>query len=285
MNKELLETIQRKLEVKITKTEQVFGGDTNQTYVLHTAEKNLFLKLNSNNNPAMFETEFAGILLLKNSNTIKVPLPILNGSINQQQYLVMEYLPKETAGESFWTTFGHQLAALHKNTNEHFGLAYDNYIGSLPQSNKQTTTWTEFYATQRILLLIKIAFDAKKCDSSDTRMVEKFCNKLDALFSKEQPSLLHGDLWSGNFMATINNKPAVFDPAIYYGHREMDIGMSLLFGGFDKTFYSHYNEAWPLEKDWIKRVDVTQLYPLLVHLNLFGGHYYNSVREILKKYS
>jgi fructosamine-3-kinase len=285
MDKALLEHLQRELEIKITKAEQVFGGDINETYVLHSSNKKLFLKLNSDDRPDMFEKEFAGLELLGSTNAILVPKPVTHGRIGKQVYLTMEYLEKGSAVPESWKMFGRQLAALHKNTTVKFGLDHDNYIGSLPQPNKQCSTWSEFYAEQRILFLVKMAFDDKRCDSSDTRMAERLCSKLDSLFPNEQPSLLHGDLWSGNYMIAQEGKPAIYDPAVYYGHREMDIGMSMLFGGFDKLFYSYYNEAWPLENQWEQRIDLTQLYPLLVHLNLFGGHYYNSVRDILKRYS
>jgi fructosamine-3-kinase len=285
MNKALLEHLQRMLEIKITKIEPVSGGDINEAFVLHTSDRKLFLKLNDDGNPDMFEKEFAGLALLKNSNTITVPEPFQQGTYNKQIFLVTEYIEKGIITPGFWRTFAHQLSALHKNTAEQFGLSHDNYIGSLPQRNKQCNTWSEFYAEHRILFLIRMAFDEKKCDSSDTKMAERLCSKLDSLFPKEQPALLHGDLWSGNYMINKNNEAVIYDPAVYYGHREMDIGMSLLFGGFDKSFYSFYNEACPLEKDWMKRIDLTQLYPLLVHLNLFGGHYYNSVRDVFKKYN
>jgi fructosamine-3-kinase len=285
MNKALLWQLEKELAIKITKTEQVFGGDINQTYVLHSPVSKLFLKLNTDNNGDIFEKEFAGLALLRNTKAITVPQPLVHGKVEKQIYLVMEYIEKGNAGIDFWQSFGHQLALLHNNTAELFGLDHDNYIGSLSQQNKQSDNWSEFYAAQRILFLIKMAFDEQRCDSSDTKMAEKLCGKFDALFPRERSSLLHGDLWCGNYMINEEGCATIYDPAVYYGHREMDIGMTLLFGGFDKTFYSHYNEAWPLEKCWEERVDLTQLYPLLVHLNLFGGHYYNSVRVILKRYS
>jgi fructosamine-3-kinase len=285
MNKALPEHLEKELEIKITKTEQVFGGDINETYVLHTSQMKLFLKLNADEKADMFEKEFRGLNLLRSTKAIAVPRPLKDGTFEKQIYLVMAHIEKGSPTTGFWRIFGHRLAALHRNTATRFGLDHDNYIGSLPQPNSQCSTWNTFYAEQRILFLIRMAFDDKKCDSSDTRMAERLCNKLDSLFPDEPASLLHGDLWSGNYMIGKDGLPVIYDPAVYYGHREMDIGMSLLFGGFDPSFYSHYNEAWPLEKSWRDRVDLTQLYPLLVHLNLFGGHYYNSVREILKKYS
>lgn len=285
MDKELLQEIERKIQVSITKAEQVCGGDINQTFILHSAETKFFLKFNSADNEDMFEKEFKGLELLRTSNVIAVPQPLITGKLNKHIYLLMECIEKGSASTNFWQGFAQQLASLHRNTSDKFGLDHNNYIGSLAQPNKQTNYWSEFYAEQRILHLVRKAYDDKKCDHSDIRMTDRLCSKLDTLFPVEPASLLHGDLWSGNFMINQKGYPVIYDPAVYYGHREMDIGMSLLFGGFDKRFYDYYNEAWQLEKHWESRVLLTQLYPLLVHLNLFGGHYYHSVRDILKQYS
>jgi fructosamine-3-kinase len=282
---EILKEIERELHLSITKREQVYGGDINETFILHSSDTKFFLKFNSDDKEDMFEKEFSGLELLRSSNAITVPQPIITGKSQTHIYLVMECIDKRNYTPDFWQHFAQQLAALHKTNADTFGLDHDNYIGSIHQKNKQSAVWSEFYAEQRILYLIRKAFDDKKCDSTDIRMADRLCSKLDSLFPAEPPSLLHGDLWSGNFMINTKGQPVIYDPAVYYGHREMDIGMSLLFGGFDKKFYSHYNETWPMEKHWESRIELTQLYPLLVHLNLFVGHYYESVRDILKKYS
>jgi fructosamine-3-kinase len=291
MNKEVLEHISKSLSkhlnssITVKAVQQVHGGDINQTYILETNDQNIFLKLNDNSKPDMFEKEFNGLQLLRSTNAITVPQPFIHGSFEDEIYLVMQSIEKGVPAINFWKSFAYELAALHRNSNEQFGLNENNYIGSLPQRNDQCKTWTEFYATQRILFLIKMAFDDKKCERTEIQLAEKICNKLDDLFPSEPSSLLHGDLWSGNFMVDTEGKAVIYDSAVYYGHREMDVGMTLLFAGFDKSFYEHYNEAFPLEKGWRQRVELTQLYPLLVHLILFGGHYYNSVRNILKKFA
>jgi fructosamine-3-kinase len=124
----------------------------------------------------------------------------------------------------------------------------------------------------------------QKCSAEDLKSAEKICSKFDSLFPPEPPALLHGDLWSGNFVANKNGDPVIYDPAVYYGHREMDIAMTLLFGGFDSSFYHYYNEAYPLPYLWKERIKLCQLYPLLVHLALFGGNYYGSVKNIITLY-
>jgi fructosamine-3-kinase len=282
---ELLALLEHELHVKITHDERVHGGDINETFILYSGKGRLFLKLNNKDSAGMFEKEYKGLEILGNTKAITVPRPFFTGSAAGHICLVMECIEKGKAASDFWQVFGAQLAALHKNSNEYFGLDHHNYIGSLAQRNERHDSWATFYAEQRILFLVRKAFDEKKCDINDTRAAERLCNKLGALFPAEQPALLHGDLWSGNYLTGHTGMPVIFDPAVYYGHREMDIGMSLLFGGFDTSFYEHYNEAWPMEKHWRQRTDLTQLYPLLVHLILFGGHYYHPVKDTLKKYS
>lgn len=284
MDKGLLQHLQQTLDAGPLKAERVFGGDINETWLLQGDERKYFLKLNEAAGPGMFNAEKRGLELLRDTGAIAVPQPLLEGSLDQQRYIVMEYLEKGQTSASFWLEFGRRLAALHRNSAARFGLDHDNYIGSLPQRNIFADSWSAFYAEHRILCMLRLAYDQRKCESADTRMAERLCARLDSLFPGEPPSLLHGDLWSGNYMVAKDGHPCIFDPAVYYGHREMDLGMSLLFGGFDRSFYDHYNDSWPLEKGWRERVELTQLYPLLVHLVLFGGHYHQSVKAVLKRY-
>lgn len=271
--------------INITNHKQVFGGDINQTFQLQTNIGFLFLKINDGSLKDMFEKEFAGLQLLYETQTIKIPKPILYGSLDHAIFLLTEFTQKGNPSKNFWQTFAQQLAGLHKHSNEKFGLNTDNYIGSIPQKNNFCDTWTEFYATQRILPLARLAFNQNKFSKRDLLLIEKLCNRFDGLFPKEKPSLIHGDLWSGNFMSDENGAPVIYDPAIYYGNREMDIAMSLLFGGFDKNFYDYYTEVFPLQPGWKERVKLCQLYPLFVHLILFGDHYYNSVINIIGIYN
>ena len=199
-----------------------------------------------------------------------------------RQYLLLEWMQKGVISNGFWERFGKSLAGMHKKQQEHFGWEEDNYIGSLEQSNTPMDTWPQFYANARILPLVKKLFDSGSYTSKDTLIAESLCKKLPALFPEEAPSLLHGDLWAGNFMILPNGNAGLYDPAVYCGHREMDLGMTLLFGGFDSRFYLSYDQHFPLENGWKSRLPLTQLYPLLVHALLFGGHYIGSTREILK---
>jgi fructosamine-3-kinase len=271
--------------VQVTNYSQVFGGDINSTYVLSTNEDNYFIKLNTIAFDDMLKKERDGLLLLRTANTpLKIPEPKLQGTFEQQSFLLMEYLDKGSESKSLWQQLATGLAQLHQITQDHFGLYHNNYIGTVFQNNTTATTWAQFYALQRIMPLMQQAYEQHKCTKADLQLAEQFCNKLPALMPEEQAALLHGDLWSGNRMFTWNGEACIYDPAVYFGHREMDIAMTLLFGGFDTQFYTTYNEVFPLQNGWRNRIDVCQLYPLLVHLILFGRHYYCAVKSILKKY-
>jgi fructosamine-3-kinase len=271
--------------VQVTSYSQVFGGDINTTYIIATNEDKYFIKLNTIAFDDMLQKEKDGLLLLRSAKTLlKIPEPILQGTSEQQSFLLMEYLEKGTESKILWQQLATGLAQLHQTKQDHFGLNYDNYIGTVFQNNTITTTWAQFYAQQRILPLMQLAYEQQKCTKADLQLAEQFCNKLSALTPEEPAALLHGDLWSGNRMFTLNREVSVYDPAVYIGHREMDIAMTLLFGGFDTQFYTTYNEVFPLQNGWRERIDICQLYPLLVHLILFGGHYYGAVKSILKKY-
>jgi fructosamine-3-kinase len=195
--------------------------------------------------------------------------------------LLLEFLERE--GSQDWNLAGTLLARLHRNTAREFGLDHNNYIGSLSQSNTFHPTWSEFFAMERILPQIKMARDAGAVDRTLASAAERFCSKLNEIFPDEKPALLHGDLWSGNFFFSTKG-PSIFDPAVYYGHREMDLAMTKLFGGFDDDFYSGYENEFPLEKNWRARTDLCNLYPLLVHVNLFGGGYVRDVVAILTSF-
>ena len=169
---------------------------------------------------------------------------------------------------------------MHKQTDEKFGLDFDNYIGTLPQNNTQDKNWVDFFIRNRLLAQL----DVGNYSLSVRQDFEKLFKKLPDLFPNEKPAILHGDLWSGNFLVKDRETPVLIDPAIYFGNREMDIAMCKLFGGFHADFYASYNEEFPLESDWEERINLCNLYPLLVHVNLFGGGYLNQVKNILSYY-
>jgi len=234
--------------------------------------------------PDLFEKEAKGLAILSEADCIKVPEPLFEGKFHERAYLVMEFIESGNPSTNFWTDFGNFMASLHKNSTPDFGLDHDNYIGSLVQSNRQYHSWNEFFAHERIMRLVNQAYDCKFLQNSHIRYAEQLCSRLGDLIPGEIPALIHGDLWNGNFMVAANGKVAIYDPAVYYGHREMDLAMTRLFGGFAGEFYRSYMAGFPLAPGWEKRNDIFQLYPLLVHLLLFGGHYRETVVAILTKY-
>jgi len=239
------------------------------------------LKVNDKNKyPLMFKKEANGLDLLRQYCTLIIPKVIKAGEGEDKQYLLMEWIEKGASQKNMWENFGEGLAMMHKRPQENFGLNEDNYIGSLKQINTPHKEWSIFYAECRIMPLVKILFDSGIYSLKDINAAKLFCAELKNIFPVEPASLLHGDLWAGNYLIHSSGYAAIYDPAIYSGHREMDIGMTKLFGGFDQRFYDAYEDAYSLEKNWHQRLPYTQLYPLLVHAVLFGGHYIGATKNI-----
>jgi fructosamine-3-kinase len=271
-------------EVKIISERFVGGGSINDTKAVKTSAGNFFVKINSASRyPSMFEKEAKGLVILKKTQEVNVPAVIGYGNQNDDAFLVLNLIESAKQKKNFWKDFGSKLAALHKHSNSYFGLDHGNYIGSLPQQNCKHDNWEDFFREERLEPQIAMAYNSGSIDRTIVKMFNRFFVKLENIFPHEQPALLHGDLWGGNYMVDENGEAVIIDPAVYYGHREMDLAMSQLFGGFDKMFYESYNEKYPLEPGWKERLDYCNLYPLLVHVNLFGGGYAASVKSILKK--
>jgi len=283
---DILQNIFKDCGLNVQRYQRAHGGDINSSYCLFATTGKYFLKIDDKNKyPLMFTREASGLNKLREFCTLKIPQVIKHGSCNDQQYLILEWLEKGTPKKDMWENFGKGIAIMHKQPQEYFGLNEGNYIGSLSQNNDPRNDWYSFYTECRIRPLVKRLFDAGDFSATNIRDADFFCNNLTTILPIEAPSFLHGDLWAGNYMITSSGYATIFDPAVYCGHREMDIGMTKLFGGFDQRFYDTYNEAYPLENGWEKRLPITQLYPLLVHAVLFSGHYIKSVKNILKAFS
>jgi fructosamine-3-kinase len=259
----------------------VSGGDINKAFCVQTNESRFFLKVNAARGlPGMFSQEAQGLMALKETACLEVPGVIKTGICEGQQFLLLEWLERGQPERQFWELFGAGLACLHRRTNTQFGWDQDNYVGSLKQSNKWRKSWSEFYAEMRVMPLVVQLIDRGDFSRTDLQTAEAWCKRFTA-FPVEPPSLLHGDLWSGNFMVSHTGLPAIFDPATYFGHREMDLGMSKLFGGFEPAFYEAYQHHYPLDKEWKLRLVYSQFYPLLVHAVLFGGAYVHHCRKTM----
>ena len=264
--------------------QRLHGGDVSQAFAVETSGGRFFIKMNDAAQcPGLFANEAEGLRALALATPLRVPGIIAVGETEGYQYLVLEWLEKTRPAPDFWERMGHGLASLHQNSAPQFGWAKANNIGPLVQPNHWASTWPEFYTSRRIMPLVEELFNRASFTKKDIGNAEGLYKKLSIIFPTEPPALLHGDLWSGNYMS-VGGLPAIFDPAVYFGHREMDIAMTLLFGGFDPQMYAAYHEVFPLEKDWRKRLPVAQLYPLLVHAVLFGGGYVGQCKNILAEW-
>ncbi len=276
---------QFKKKINFISEQSLGGGDINEAYRIDTDAGYFFVKLNSFSKfPGMFEKEAMGLELLATPGVIPVPEVISYGEEEDDSFLILKYIEGGTRKPGFWEEFGKSLAKLHRRKAEFFGLDHDNYIGSLPQCNAKHPYWPSFFIEERLQKQLKMAADTGRADRSLIRSFDRLFLCLEDIFPQEPPALLHGDLWNGNFMVNEDGKACIIDPAVYYGHREMDLGMSKLFGGFAREFYDAYNEEYPLEKGWEQRTDICNLYPLMVHVNLFGGGYAASVKNILQRF-
>ncbi|HEY1023594.1 MAG TPA: fructosamine kinase family protein [Sphingobacteriaceae bacterium] len=264
----------------------ISGGSINRCYRLKAGRRTFFAKVNGTSGfKNMFAMEAEGLRTIGNTGTIAVPGVIGFGVSAEQQFLLMEWIDPGTRTCKAEYELGRKLAGLHRNSASAFGLDHDNFIGSLPQSNRLTRTWDDFFISERIEPLLKTAIDNGLISRTVVADLSLIAKTLLSRCPIEMPALLHGDLWSGNVMFTAGGEPMLIDPAVYYGHREMDIAMTNLFGGFSDEFYAGYQHEFPLEGGWRDRVDLWNLYPLLVHLNLFGVGYLPQVKTILKRFS
>ncbi|MEO6232937.1 MAG: fructosamine kinase family protein [Ferruginibacter sp.] len=281
-----MSSIIHSLDLNVLDQKAVPGGDINEAHWLKTQDAEYFLKLNNAGRyTGMFEQEAKGLNTLRSASSLVVPIVIRHGQVEDEQYLLLEWLHKGSVEKNSMQNFGAALATQHQQAQSFFGWHENNFIGSLVQLNNQHPSWHSFYAACRILPLVKHLVEAGNFSRSDSAATSLLCTKLKDMFPEEPPALLHGDLWGGNYLVTKNGKVAVFDPAVYYGHREMDLGMTRLFGGFDDSFYDGYQLTYPLEKGWQQRLPLTQLYPILVHAVLFGGHYIASARQIIQQFA
>jgi fructosamine-3-kinase len=284
----LAESQRRHLEQRLGSTVRavatISGGDINDAYRITLADgRRLFVKTNRNAPPDFFAREAAGLAFLEQGldvGHLRVPEVILSS----ESALVLELLelgPPSTAADE---RLGRGLAHLHRASPGSFGLAHDNYIGTLVQPNRRTATWAEFYGQERLLAQARLPEADRLLDRALRRRLDRLVARLDELVGEaEEPARVHGDLWGGNWLCTTKG-PFLVDPAAYGGHREVDLAMMRLFGGFSDRVFEAYEEVAPLASGHLERVSLYQLYPLLVHVNLFGAGYLNGVSRILGEY-
>ena len=290
----LLASVQQTVEqglgqpVQLANPRPVSGGCINQSAILETdAGASLFVKWNDKAPSNLFETESAGLEAIRSTGTLRVPRVMGHGeSMDGISFLVLEAIAVTPPPPDFEQRLGRQLAEMHRFGQEgEFGFAHSNFLGRTGQPNDWNPDWVEFWKVNRLGYQFELARHNGYLDSPFCKAAERMVNRLDDLLDHEnQPSLLHGDLWSGNYLADPQGNPVLIDPAVYYGDREADFGMTTLFGGLGRGFYQAYEEVWPLDAGSETRIEIYRLYHLLNHLNLFGVSYLAECWEIVQKY-
>ena len=280
---------------RIVSRRPVYGGDINESFMLSLSDGSaIFMKCNSLANLGFFVEEAKGLEALRRTGTIGVPgvLGIGTDKSQRKSFLMMEFLEKAPQISGYWEVFGRELAALHladssefaaAERNLPFGFEMDNYIGATPQMNTPKESWITFFRECRLLPQVKRA--DKYFDSRMRKQCDKLLGNLESyLVEPEFPSLIHGDLWSGNAVCGPDGKAWILDPAAYVGHFEAELAMTELFGGFATPFYESYHEMNRIDSGYRDRKDLYNLYHMLNHLNLFGSSYRGSVQRILNRY-
>lgn len=252
----------------------VGGGCINECYVVRGGRHAFFVKVNRRDRLQMFEAEAAGLVEIAGSRTVRVPQPVCTGASGGASWLVLEHIELDHSKRGGMDELGQGLAAMHRVTTDRFGWHRDNTIGATPQINTWGDDWIAFWRDYRLGYQLRLAANHGH-RGRVLALGEQLLARLAEFFTgyAPQPSLLHGDLWSGNAAFARDGTPVVFDPAVYYGDREADLAMTELFGGFPASFYRAYDEAYPRDQGYAVRRPLYNLYHVLNHLNLFGGGY------------
>jgi fructosamine-3-kinase len=272
--------VERALGARVERVTALSGGDINQAFRVELSDgRAVFVKTNEAPPPDMYPAEAHGLGWLSEAKALAIPQVLAVSPA----FLVLELLDGRPAG-GFDEALGRGLAELHRFGAPSFGLSRDNFIGRLPQTNATRSTWCDFYRDCRLAPMVRSARNAGLLPDGALRKLDALCARLEELAGPtEPPARLHGDLWGGNLHVTPDGQPCLIDPAVYGGHREIDLAMMKLFGGFSAAVFSAYHEAWPLAPGHEQRVSLYQLYPLLVHVNLFGSSYVRGVEQALRQ--
>lgn len=273
---------------KIAEATPINGGDISQAARIRLTDNSwILVKWRLDAHSGLFTAERRGLQLLRAAGALRVPevLAQAEASSGCPAFIALAWLEPGSKSSRSAEALGIGLAEQHRVLASVFGLDHDNFIGANPQPNRQSDNWLNFFGQQRLGFQMELAGRNGLLPAPRARQLELLLNRLgDWLPTQPPASLLHGDLWGGNWLVTASGEPALIDPAVYYGHRETDLAFTELFGGFPATFYSAYQAAWPLDPGYEARKDLYNLYHLLNHLNLFGEGYGGSVDSILRRY-
>jgi len=282
MSPELRDALGVRLGRPVLGAKRLSGGDINEAFEVALSDgTSVFVKRHPNPPEGMFEAEARGLRWLEQADAIRVPR-VVAVSDERPAFLALELLAPARRGPRFDEVLGRSLGALHAFGAPTFGLDHDNFIGRLAQSNAVSGDWAAFYWTSRIEPQLRLATDRGLINGGTGSSFEALRRLLpERVGPDEPPSRLHGDLWGGNLHVDETGQPCLIDPAVYGGHREVDLAMMRLFGGFGERVFAAYEESWPLAPGASERVPLYQLYPLLVHVNLFGGSYVGSLKRAL----
>jgi protein-ribulosamine 3-kinase len=275
--------------VRVLRRTPLGGGSINETSRIETTAGTFVVKSHDRAPARMFQAEAEGLRAVQASGTtLRVPEVVAIGAESAgRSFIVLEYLAGGRRGADFDESLGRGLAELHRATSARFGFEADNFCGDTPQPNPWTGTWVEFYAQSRLGYQLRLAADAGHVSGTERQQVDALISNLARWVGEPAngPSLIHGDLWSGNLHSDAEGRPALIDPAAYYAHREAELGMMTLFGGFPPRVFTAYEEAFPLEAGWRDRNGLYQLYHLMNHLNLFGRGYHGQVMSVVRRYA
>jgi len=271
---------------QVHRVRSVGGGCISFTYQFDYSDKSYFIKyLSKEKFPKMYQAESWGLKLLDKVGAFDIPKVIIEDECAEFQFLVMEFIDQSPKKTGYWEELAYGMAQIHRESQPNFGLETDNFIGTLAQTNTFSESWTDFYFSQRLMPQLELALLSQKLPKDIIKNFEKLFLIYEDLVPKESPSLLHGDFWYENVLPNQFGAPTLIDPAVYFGHREMDLAMADLFGGFPPEFFEEYHHRFPLQDGYEQRRKIHQLYPLLVHVNLFGDSYAQRVINIMNQFS
>ncbi|MDM8529123.1 fructosamine kinase family protein [Anaerolineales bacterium HSG24] len=284
----LKQHIAQLMNSQIITTNSVGGGDISKAAQLSLSDgRQLLLKWRPRAVPTMFTTEAKGLTLMREAaHSLVVPevFAAEESDGTRPAFILMAWLGR--ANRSTGTALGRGLADMHRVSSPTYGLDHDNFIGANPQRNSQHDNWVDFFREERIVYQMELAGQNRYLNRQRQKQLDRLLVRLNDLLPPNPPiSLLHGDLWGGNWLVTETGQPALIDPAVYYGDREAELAFTELFGGFPSDFYRAYNESWPLDAGYAERKTLYNLYHLLNHLNLFGEGYGGRVDSILRRYA